>query len=104
MLFSINSKLLEACVLALLLDADSYGYKLTQDVKAMTNISESTLYPVLRRLQNEGFLETYNMPIDGRNRKYYSITSAGVEQQKLNVQSWKKYKSLIDKIFTGDKI
>lgn len=104
MLFSINSKLLEACVLALLVKEDSYGYKLTQDVKAMTNISESTLYPVLRRLQNEGFLQTYNKPIDGRNRKYYSITSSGVEQHSLNMQSWKKYKILIDKIFNGENI
>lgn len=103
MLFSINSKLLEACVLALLLEEDSYGYKLTQDVKAMTNISESTLYPVLRRLQTEGFLKTYDKPIDGRNRKYYSITRDGVKQHSLNAESWIKYKKLIDKIFLGSQ-
>ena len=54
MLFSINSGLLEACVLALLSNEDSYGYKLTQDVKDVMSISESTLYPVLKRLQSAG--------------------------------------------------
>ena len=53
----------------LLSNEASYGYKLTQDVKDMMSISESTLYPVLKRLQTAVFLETYEMPIDGRNRK-----------------------------------
>ena len=98
MLFSINSGLLEACVLALLSNEDSYGYKLTQDVMS---ISESTLYPVLKRLQTAGFLETYDMPIDGRNRKYYRITPAGKRQQSLYCDEWKSYKELIEKIFKG---
>jgi len=51
MLFSINSGLLDACVLAILSRGDEYGYKLTQEVKQVMTISESTLYPVLRRLQ-----------------------------------------------------
>ena len=101
MLFSINSGLLEACVLALLSNEDSYGYKLTQDVKDVMSISESTLYPVLKRLQSAGFLETYDMPIDGRNRKYYRITSAGKRQQSLYCDEWKSYKELIEKIFKG---
>ena len=101
MLFSINSGLLEACVLALLSNEHSYGYKLTQDVKDVMSISESTLYPVLKRLQSAGFLETYDMPIDGRNRKYYRITSAGKRQQSLYCDEWKSYKELIEKIFKG---
>ena len=101
MLFSINSGLLEACVLALLSNEDSYGYKLTQDVKDVMSISESTLYPVLKRLQSAGFLETYDMPIDGRNRKYYRITPEGKRQQSLYCDEWKSYKELIEKIFKG---
>ncbi len=101
MLFSINSGLLEACVLALLSNEDSYGYKLTQDVKDVVSISESTLYPVLKRLQSAGFLETYDMPIDGRNRKYYRITPEGKRQQSLYCDEWKSYKELIEKIFKG---
>ena len=100
-LFSINSGLLEACVLALLSREDSYGYKFTQDVKDLMSISESTLYPVLKRLQNAGFLETYDMPIDGRNRKYYRITPAGKRQQTLYCDEWISYKALIEKIFKG---
>ncbi|MGP1577693.1 MAG: PadR family transcriptional regulator [Treponema sp.] len=101
MIFSINSGLLEACVLALLSSEDSYGYKLTQDVKVLMPISESTLYPVLKRLQVSGFLETYDMPIDGRNRKYYRITPKGKYQQKLYTDEWESYKELIEKIFKG---
>ncbi|AGT42634.1 PadR family transcriptional regulator [Treponema pedis] len=101
MLFSINTGLLEACVLALLKVGDSYGYKLTQDVKSLVPISESSLYPVLRRLQTSGYLETYDIQVDGRNRKYYKITQAGVRQYELFTEEWKSYKSLIDKIFKG---
>ncbi|CEM61304.1 PadR family transcriptional regulator [Treponema phagedenis] len=101
MLFSINSGLLEACVLALLSREDTYGYKLTQDVKELISISESTLYPVLRRLQVAGFLQTYDVSIDSRNRKYYRITMAGKRQQELYRQEWEDYKKLIDHIFDG---
>ena len=100
-LFSINSGLLEACVLALLSSEDSYGYKLTQDAKVLMPISESTLYPVLKRLQSAGFLETYDMPMDGRNRKYYRITADGKRQQGLYRNEWESYKSLIENIFKG---
>lgn len=103
MLFSVNSGLLEACVLALLSNEDSYGYKLTQDVKALMSISESTLYPVLKRLQTAGFLDTYDMPIDGRNRKYYRITPEGKRQQSLYCDEWESYKELIERIFKGAK-
>ena len=91
MIFSINTGLLEACVLALLKDSDSY----------LLPISESTLYPVLKRLQTSGYLETYDQPIDGRNRKYYKITPAGLRQHELYIGEWKSYKELIDKIFKG---
>lgn len=104
MLFSINTGLLEACVLALLKVEDSYGYKLTQDVKSLVPISESSLYPVLRRLQTSGYLETYDIQVDGRNRKYYRITDAGMRQYDLFTDEWKSYKSLIDKIFKGTAI
>ncbi len=101
MLFSINTGLFEACVLAILKLGDSYGYKLTQDVKSLVPISESSLYPVLRRLQTSGYLETYDIQVDGRNRKYYKITQAGMHQYELFTEEWKSYKSLIDKIFKG---
>ncbi len=67
MIFTINSKLLEASVLAILVESDSYGYKITQDAKSLLSVSESTLYPVLRRLLQEELVSTYNEIVDGRN-------------------------------------
>ena len=76
MTFQLGSALLDACVLATLNREDTYGYVLTQSVKAVVEISESTLYPVLRRLQKEGWLTTYDQPYSGRLRRYYAITDA----------------------------
>ena len=70
MIFNTGSALLDAIVLAVVSkDAEgTYGYKITQDVRQAIDISESTLYPVLRRLQKEDCLEVYDMAIDGRNQ------------------------------------
>ena len=101
MLFSINSGLLDACVLAILSRGDEYGYKLTQEVKQVMDISESTLYPVLRRLQKNGWLSTYDEPFQGRNRRYYRITNTGLEQHKLHLREWVVYRENLDGIFGG---
>ena len=79
MVFNTGSALLDAIVLAVVSrDTEgTYGYKITQDVQQAIEISESTLYPVLRRLQKDDCLETYDMAIDGRNRRYYRITEKG---------------------------
>ena len=78
MVFNTGAALLDAIVLAVVShDAEgTYGYKITQDVRQAIDISESTLYPVLRRLQKDGCLETYDMAYAGRNRRYYRITDA----------------------------
>ena len=65
--FKIESALLEACVLSVLSKGDTYGYVLTQSMKQVLDISESTLYPVLRRLQKNEYLRTYDQPYQGRN-------------------------------------
>ena len=77
MTFAMGTPLLDGCVLAILDQEDTYGYALTQRVKGVLDISESTLYPVLRRLQKEGCLTVYDQPYQGRNRRYYAITHAG---------------------------
>ena len=61
--FSIGATLLDAMVLAILSQADTYGYQITKDIQAHFAVSESTLYPVLRRLQKNGGLITYDQPI-----------------------------------------
>ena len=78
MVFTAGSALLDAVVLAVVSLEGTYGYKITQDVRKIMDVSESTLYPVLRRLQKDGYLETYDMEFQGRNRRYYKITSNGM--------------------------
>lgn len=101
MLFSINSGLLDACVLAILSRGDEYGYRLTQEVKQVMAISESTLYPVLRRLQKNGWLSTYDQSFQGRNRRYYHITEEGLSQHSIHLEEWKEYRRRIEEIFRG---
>ena len=103
MLFSIHSGLLDACILAILSCGDEYGYKLTQEVRQVMTISESTLYPVLRRLQKNGWLTTYDQPFQGRNRRYYRITAEGRDQHLLHMSEWKDYRKKIEGIFGGEK-
>lgn len=101
MSFQIGSTLLDACVLSVLAKGDAYGYVLTQTMKQAIDISESTLYPVLRRLQKEGHLRTYDEPFQGRNRRYYAITEAGLAQYRAYAQEWAAYKTKLDNLILG---
>lgn len=69
--------LLEFCVLAALKKEDSYGYKLIEDISPYVDISESTLYPILRRLEVSEKVKSYNTEYNNRIRKYFSITESG---------------------------
>ena len=101
MVFNTGSALLDAIVLAVVSreQEGTYGYKITQDVRAVIDISESTLYPVLRRLQKEECLEVYDLAIDGRNRRYYRITEKGRVQLNLYKGEWEGYSRKITRIF-----
>lgn len=101
MTFQLGAALLDACVLAVLQKQDVYGYILTQNVKAVIDISESTLYPVLRRLQKDDLLATYDKPFQGRNRRYYSITEAGRAKLCEYQNEWNEYKKRVDTILCG---
>ena len=68
---------LDACVLASINQQDSYGYQIVKDVPAILNLTESTLYPLLRRLEAGGYLRVYSREHSGRLRKYYGITDEG---------------------------
>lgn len=102
--FKMESVLLEACVLAVVMKEDTYGYILTQSMKNVLNISESTLYPVLRRLQREKLLKTYDEPFQGRNRRYYAITAEGKKRYEEYTMQWEDYKNKIDILLYGGKI
>jgi PadR family transcriptional regulator PadR len=101
--FPISAALLDACVLALLKRGDSYGYEMTQGLQERLPVSESTLYPVLRRLQGAGHLRTYDQSWQGRNRRYYSITSEGGDQLAVYRKDWSEFKAQIDSIVEGDE-
>lgn len=73
---------LDVCVLASLIKEDSYGYKIIKDLKDTIEISESTLYPILRRLESAGFITTYSLEHQGRLRKMYKISEKGLEKIK----------------------
>ena len=96
--------LLDACVLSLLRRGDSYGYQLIKDISPYIDVSESTLYPVLRRLQKDDCLEVYDRQYDGRNRRYYKITPRGEAQLNLYRSEWKSYSEKISEIFEGGAI
>ncbi len=97
MVFNTGATLLDAIVLAAVSGEPegTYGYKITQDVRQALEVSESTLYPVLRRLQKDGCLDTYDREFAGRNRRYYRITQAGVAQLNLYKNEWKSYSTKI---------
>ena len=103
MTFTAGSALLDAVVLSVVSMEGTYGYKITQDVRQVMDVSESTLYPVLRRLQKDDLLETYDMEFQGRNRRYYKITSNGMILLDKYRSEWLSYKSNVDKILLGQE-
>ena len=103
MVFNTGAALLDAIVLSVVSrEAEgTYGYKITQDVRQVIELSESTLYPVLRRLQKEGCLEVYDKECAGRNRRYYKVTELGNAQLNLYKTEWKIYSNKINFMFEG---
>ena len=103
MVFTTGSALLDAVVLSVVSREGTYGYKITQDVRNVVEVSESTLYPVLRRLQKDGYLETYDMEFQGRNRRYYKITSNGMILLDKYRREWISYRKNLDLILLGEE-
>ncbi|WP_295095333.1 PadR family transcriptional regulator [Ruminococcus sp.] len=100
--FSINAGLLDAMVLSIVQNNDTYGYEITQYLRKAVDISESTLYPVLRRLQKNELLETYDKEFMGRNRRYYRITSQGNNSLEEYREEWRSHKKKIDSILLNE--
>lgn len=101
MTFNTGAALLEALVLSVANQSDTYGYKITQDVRSVVEVSESTLYPVLRRLQKEGYLAAYDQAYAGRNRRYYTITPTGQQRLALCRSEWSEYSQKIENLLFG---
>ena len=90
--------LLEVCVLSALLQEDSYGYKIIKDLQPCIEISESTLYPILRRLEAAGALNVYSAEHNGRLRMYYRITDTGRQKIQDFLDEWKDIMSVYEYI------
>lgn len=101
MVFVLNAPMFDFLVLSVVEKEDAYGYQISQIIKRASNTKDSTLYPVLKRLQESGFVKTYDQQFQGRNRKYYSITEKGREQFELLQKEWEAYKDAIDEIVNG---
>lgn len=95
--------LLDICVLASIKNDDSYGYKIIKDLKPYVEISESTLYPILRRLENAKLLTVRNVEHNGRLRKYYRITELGIERIKAFKDEWQEIISIYNYVLKGEE-
>ena len=82
--------LLDVCVLAAIKNEDSYGYQIIKDMKPYVELSESTLYPILRRLEAAELLTVYTVERNGRLRKYYHITEQGIKRLGDFKEEWKE--------------
>ena len=80
--------LLDVCVLVALQERDSYGYQIIKDVSPIVEISESTLYPILKRLEAAGYVTTYSMEHNSRLRKYYRLTDGGRQRIRDFLVEW----------------
>lgn len=103
MAFNTGAALLDALVLSIVAREPTYGYKITQEVRAVMLVSESTLYPVLRRLQKDGCLDTYDQEFAGRNRRYYRLTEAGRQRLSDYRREWRDYRRSIDRLLLGEE-
>ncbi|WP_406845934.1 PadR family transcriptional regulator [Bacillus safensis] len=93
--------LLEFCVLAVLKKGDSYGYQIIKDMSHCIEISESTLYPILKRLEQNNYVETYSQEHNSRLRKYYCMTESGREHMAQFLEEWDQVMAIYDFISGG---
>lgn len=101
MYFPVSSTLIEFLILAILEREDSYGYDISQTIKLAAAIKESTLYPILKRLGQEGYVTNYSQEHQGRQRKYYALTDEGKNHLEHLKSHWKSYKDTLDGIIEG---
>ncbi|MDQ8766131.1 PadR family transcriptional regulator, partial [Streptococcus ruminantium] len=81
--------LIEFLILSIIEKQDSYGYEISQTIKIVADIKESTLYPILKKLGTAGYVTTYSQEYQGRKRKYYTITALGRGHIPFLQEEWK---------------
>lgn len=95
--------LLDVCVLSVLRGGESYGYKIITDIAPYIAVSESTLYPILKRLENTGAVTTQSREYNGRLRKYYRITERGIERIREFIEDVREFERIYEFIRLGEK-
>ena len=95
--------LLDVCVLAAIKDEDSYGYKMIKDMKPYLELSESTLYTILKRLEAADMLTVRSVEHEGRLRKYYHITELGIRRIEEFKEDWQQILAICSFIMRGDE-
>lgn len=100
MIYPLNPALMELLVLSFILQEDSYGYKIGQQLKKVSNLKDSALYPVLRRLSENHYVDVYDRQFQGRNRKYYKITEAGKQEQAKLEKEWHEFTATLEEILS----
>ena len=99
MFIKIKKVFLELCVLYAISNGESYGYKIISDLQGIIDISESTLYPILKRLEAGGFLTTRTAEHSGRLRRYYKITVPGLQKLSSGRNDLLEINSIYKKLF-----
>lgn len=95
---------LEICVLALISKKDMYGYEIVQNISKVIEVNEGTIYPILRRLTKEEYFETYILESsEGPARKYYKITTLGIDNLNKLLTEWKDFVKAVNILIDNDK-
>ena len=95
--------LLEVCVLAAIREEESYGYKIVSEIAPHIEISESTLYPILRRLEASGAVTTRRCEVGGRLRRYFKITEVGLKRIEDFRETMAEFQRISEFISKGEK-
>lgn len=98
MTYPFTAPLLDFLILSIIKKEDSYGYQISQQLKNVASMKDSTLYPILKKLSDNDYVDTYDQPFQGRNRKYYQITDTGKEHRIFLYNEWNEYTEAIEQI------
>lgn len=101
MVYPLNQPLTELLLLSIISQNDSYGYIISQRLKKVSNLKDSALYPILKRLSDQNDVEIYDQQFQGRNRKYYRITKKGEEHCQELRSEWSQYCNDINAIINA---
>lgn len=104
LIYPLNPPLIDLLILSMVVKHDSYGYQISQQLKQVSNLKDSSLYPVLKRLSENCYMDIYDQQYQGRNRKYYKITTAGKQQLEVLRNEWNIYTETIGRMIDGASI